>query len=62
MLRVINFNEGMFMTDSVFTDFTVVEILADAALVSHTDDWSYTAAITSNIYMGWNSASLGTSL
>jgi hypothetical protein len=41
----------MFMAYSIFTHFTVIEVLANAAFVSHTNDRSNTASIASNTYM-----------
>lgn len=51
VFRLYNFNEGVLMLNTVFADFTEVEVLANRALVSNTDDWRDSAAITSDIQM-----------
>lgn len=44
-------NEGVLMAKSFFADFAVVEVLADATLVSDSTDGTDPAAVTGNIQM-----------
>jgi len=39
----------MFMVESLFADFTVVKVIAYTTLVSNSNDWRDTTAITGNI-------------
>lgn len=48
---ILNLQESMVMTSSLLACFTEVEVLADAALVSHTLNWSLATAIALNILM-----------
>lgn len=49
IFRFLDLNEGVLVTNSFLTDFTEIEVLADAALVSHTNDWCASATITGYI-------------
>jgi len=47
-------NEGVLMRYLLLADFTVVEVFAYTTLVSHSSDWSNSAAITGYMLVGDN--------
>lgn len=51
IFRLLDLNERMLVANSLLTDFTVVKVFADAALVSDSDDWAHTASVANNVNM-----------
>lgn len=62
IFRSLNFDKWMFMANSLFADFTIIEILADATFVSYTNYRTYSTSVTSNIVMLNQSFSFGVGL
>jgi hypothetical protein len=51
LIRVLDFQKGVRVGLVLLTVFTIIEVFANATLVSWTNNWSNSAAITFNIGM-----------
>ena len=51
VLRSLNLDERVLVAESFLTDFAVVEVVADAALVPDTYQWMGSTPITSNSFV-----------
>lgn len=51
LLWLVNLKEGMLVSSSLFAHCAKVKVLADAALVSDSSDWTLVASITDDVLM-----------